>query len=140
MPVRRFAAELKNLSAIRHFVGETALFLGADSDSAQDVVQAIDEAATNTILHGYAGKPGEIEICLDSRDNLLFLWLRDDAPLFDPTHVKPPDLTLPLEKRPLGGLGIFLIRQSLDDFRYRPLPGGGNELTFIKHMNRKEEI
>jgi serine/threonine-protein kinase RsbW len=140
MSVRLFTAELKNLAAIRSFVGETALSLGADSDSTQDIIQAIDEAATNTILHGYAGKPGEIEIFIECRGESLLLRLRDSAPYFDPTRVKPPNLSLPLEKRPLGGLGIYLIRQSIDEFHYRPLPGGGNELTFIKRTNRKEKI
>jgi serine/threonine-protein kinase RsbW len=64
----------------------------------------------------------------------LLVRLRDGAPLFDPTLLPMPDVTLPLEVRPLGGLGIFLMRQSVDDMTYRVTPEGGNELTLIKRM------
>jgi anti-sigma regulatory factor (Ser/Thr protein kinase) len=57
------------------------------------------------------------------------------APPFDPTRVPDPDLTLPLEERPLGGLGIYLIRQSVDKMVYRAVPEGGNELTLVKRLH-----
>ena len=135
MPTLRFLAELKSLAAIRSFVAEAATSLGANSDTAEDLVQAVDEAATNIILHGYAGKPGEIEVRVHCQAKSLVISLRDDAPAFDPTLVQPPDITLPLEKRPLGGLGIYIIRKSTDEIYHRLLPGGGNELTMIKYIN-----
>ncbi len=135
MPTLSFSAELKNLAAIRSFVGETTTSLGADPDTAQDLVQATDEAATNIILYGYAGQPGEIEVNIGRQDKTLVICLRDEAPAFDPTAVPPPDLTLPLEKRPLGGLGIYLIRRSIDEIHHHLLPGGGNQLTFFKHIS-----
>lgn len=57
---------------------------------------------------------------------------RDQAPLFDPTNAPEPDMSLPLDLRPLGGLGVFLIRQYMDEMSYRVTPQGGNELTLVK--------
>jgi anti-sigma regulatory factor (Ser/Thr protein kinase) len=58
--------------------------------------------------------------------------LIDDAPLFDPTAVPPPDINLPLEERPLGGLGVHMMRQLTDELLYRVNSAGQNELIFVK--------
>jgi serine/threonine-protein kinase RsbW len=130
----RLPAELKNLAILRRFIEETSLSLQAGSHAALDLVQAVDEAATNIIVHGYSGHSGEIEAEIERQGDRLVICLRDLAPVFDPTRVPPPDLTLPLEERPIGGLGIFLMRQSVDEIHHRPLPSGGNELTLIKNL------
>ena len=129
-----FSAKLKNLAHIRHFVNDAANSLGADPHSVLDLVQAVDEAATNIIVHGYAGRPGVIEVTIERQKDLMVIAMRDQAPGFDPTRVPPPDLTLPLEKRPVGGLGIFLIRRSVDELQHHFLPSGGNELILIKRL------
>jgi serine/threonine-protein kinase RsbW len=105
----------------------------------EDVLQAVDEAATNIILHGYRGQPGEIEIEMDQDHGALVVCLRDRAFLFDPTRVPPPDLTLPLEARRVGGLGVYLIRQFTDQMTWRATPDGNNELTLRKQANIKSE-
>jgi anti-sigma regulatory factor (Ser/Thr protein kinase) len=50
--------------------------------------------------------------------------------------VPEPDITLPLERRPVGGLGIFLSRKLMDEIRHRALPEGGNEVTLVKRNAR----
>jgi len=80
----RIAAELKNLSIIRRFVRETTTALGADPDAISDVVLAVDEAATNSIVHGYQGQPGIIEIKVRRMGDSLVVCLRDQATSFDP--------------------------------------------------------
>ncbi len=131
--ILRVAAELHNLETIRRFVEDSALTLHADQDAALDLAQAVDECVTNIIEHGYDGQSGSIEVEVDRAAENLTIVLRDHAPPFDPTGVPPPDLTLPLEKREPGGLGIYLTRQMVDDWRYRSLPDG-NELTLIKQI------
>jgi serine/threonine-protein kinase RsbW len=128
----RIEAELKNLSAIRRFVQEMASAFGADRDMIADVILATDEAATNVIVHGYQNQPGTIEIELDRSGDAIVIYMRDQSPPFDPTSVPPPDVTQPLDERPLGGMGIHLIRQLMDQVTHRLLPQGGNELTMTK--------
>jgi serine/threonine-protein kinase RsbW len=105
-----------------------------DSVTVGEVVLAVDEAASNIILHGYQGQPGFIEIVVERQGNSLLVHLYDQAPPFDPTKVSAPDLTLPLEERPVGKLGVFLITQFMDDVIYNASPQGGNQLTLVKKI------
>jgi serine/threonine-protein kinase RsbW len=127
------AAELTQLATIRRFVKEKASELHAKADAITDLLIAVDEIVTNTIVHGYRGQTGMIEVEVSKNDQALTICVRDDAPPFDPTHVPTPDLTIPLEERPLGGLGIHLTRELTDEFSYRRLPSGGNEITLTKN-------
>ncbi len=128
----RIMAEPENLGRIRRFAEETAMALGVDPAVIPDVVLAVDEAASNIILHGYQGRPGSIEIEVEREGDALVIRLRDEAAPFDPTSISSPDLSLPLEQRAVGGLGIFLIRQVVDEVTHRVTPQGGNELTLVK--------
>jgi serine/threonine-protein kinase RsbW len=127
-------AELANLGEIRRFVAEHAEGAGADQDATEDLTLAVNEAATNIMEHGYRGQPGAIEIELRVEGSKLRVYLRDQSPPFDPTHLPDPDISLPLEERPLGGMGIFLIKKLVDEFRYRVIPDGRNELTLGKEL------
>jgi serine/threonine-protein kinase RsbW len=128
----RIDAELKNLSAIRRFVQEKAAGFGANQDMIADLILATDEAATNIIVHGYQYQPGTIEIEMGRSGDTIVIYMRDQSPPFDPTNVPPPDVTQPLDERPLGGMGIHLIRQLMDEVTHRLLPQGGNELAMKK--------
>lgn len=131
----RVSSKLDNLSIIRGFIRLTGNALGADREAVADLVMAADEAATNIMRHGYGGDSGTIEVTLQREGNMLVLTLRDKAPEFDPLSVEPPDLTVPLEERPLGGLGVHFIRESVDEVEYQPNPGGGNLLILKKAIN-----
>jgi serine/threonine-protein kinase RsbW len=136
------AADVTQLATIRAFVEQHSRALGVDAFDIYDLILAVNEAATNIVVHGYRGRPGAIEIELRQLGNAIEIRLRDQAPLFDPTRVPAPDLTLPLHKRPLGGMGIHVIRELMDAIRYRVTPEGGNELTLVKRAivaaSRKE--
>jgi anti-sigma regulatory factor (Ser/Thr protein kinase) len=128
------AAQVENLAEIRRFVQEEAAALGAGEEAVCDLELAVDEAACNIICHGYGRGGGTIEVKVERDGDKLVVCLRDEAPPFDPTHHPLPDVTLPLEERPLGGLGIFLMRRSVDEMLYRVSAEGGNELTLIKRV------
>jgi serine/threonine-protein kinase RsbW len=130
----RLAAETENLAAIRSFVRESAEALNIAQAIVSDLLLAVDEAATNVIIHGYRGQPGTIEIEVKREAMDAVARVLDDAPPFDPTGVPAPDLTRPLAERPPGGLGIYLIRQYMDEVIYRPMPQGGNELILKKRI------
>ncbi|MBN1889766.1 MAG: ATP-binding protein [Thermoflexales bacterium] len=127
-------ADVTRLAEIRRFVEETAAALGVEAGLVPKLQLAVDEAATNIIVHGYQGQVGLIEIEMQRDGTELVIRLRDSASPFDPTTVPPPDLTLQLEERPPGGLGIHLMRQAVDRLSYSPLPQGGNELSLIKTL------
>jgi serine/threonine-protein kinase RsbW len=97
-----------------------------------DILLATTEAATNIIVHGYQEKEGTIDIEVTKDRDSLVIRLRDQAPLFDPTNVPSPDVSLPLENRPLGGMGILLTKDAMDEVTYQVTPNGENELTLVK--------
>ena len=132
MKTLRVSADLNNLAKTRRFIRETATDLKADPAAIADVILASTEAITNIIVHGYQEQPGMIEIEVAQEADSLIVRLRDQAPPFDPNTVPPPDLTLPLEKRPFGGLGVYLTKLVSDEVTHQVMPQGGNELTLIK--------
>jgi len=134
----KVAAELDQLTKIYEFVEKTAATLDLDSSDAYDLQLAVDEAVTNIILHGYQGRRGEIEIEIKREKNGLVARLSDNAPPFDPTSVPPPDLDKPLEEQPLGGRGIHLMRQVMDEAVHQVSASGGNELILIKRSLGKK--
>jgi len=127
-------ADVKNLAKIRNFLQQSISEMGIDSDTAYDVILAVDEAATNIIMHGYQGRPGSIELNVRRESDTLILHLRDQAPSYDPTKAPTPDLSLPLDERPLGKMGIHLMRQMVDEIIYEQPSSGGNQLTLKKEI------
>ena len=129
---RSFPAELKQMAVLRHWVEATAAGWQADPDELADVILAVDELATNSTQHGYQGRTGTIDVIVRRAGSDLVVVLRDRAPIFDPTTFPPPDLSLTLEERPIGGVGLHLVRNMVDDLRHRARPQGGNEITLVK--------
>jgi serine/threonine-protein kinase RsbW len=128
-------AELDRLADIRALVREVAIEGGAPPVCLDDLVQAVDEAATNIVVHGYGREGGPIDVDARVEDEQVVIELRDRAPTFDPTEVPEPDLSVPpLQRRP-GGMGLHLIRLATDSMTYRPRAGGGNILTLIRSLD-----
>jgi len=131
--ILRVEADLTRLAAVRQFVREQARLLSASDEATDDIVTAVDELVTNSIIHGYRGRAGYVEVEVEASAGSMIVRLRDQAPKFDPTIVPDPDVTLPLEGRPKGGLGIYLSRLSTDGLTYRRT-ADGNELTLSKQL------
>ena len=97
-----------------------------------DLVQAVDEAVTNIIVHGYRGQPGTIDLSTELVGDDIVITIEDRAPTFDPTTVPAPDLTIAPDRRRPGGMGVHLMRLAMDTIRHRPRPGGGNILILTR--------
>ena len=122
-------AELDRLAEMRAVVRDVARSYEAPADCIDGLVQAVDEAATNIIVHGYRGARGTIELTAELVSDDFVITLADTAPAYDPTTVPPPDLTVPPAQRRPGGMGVHLMRLATDSLVHRPRPGGGNILT-----------
>jgi serine/threonine-protein kinase RsbW len=128
-PAMTIDADLGRLKDVRGFVRDHAARLGADDAAVRDLVQAVDEWVTNVIVHGYRGRAGPIEIELSRESDEVVVRVRDQAPLFDPRTAAPAfDPNAPLERRPLGKMGLHLIRELCDRFEHRVPVQGGNEI------------
>jgi serine/threonine-protein kinase RsbW len=133
----RIPADLGRLWEVRDLVRTAAEEASATASCTADMVQAVDEATTNAIVHGHGdGADGWVEVAATTRDDRFVVTIADDAPPFDPTTVPDPDLSVhPAERRP-GGMGVLLARLCVDEMTYQPRPGGGNILTLVRKFDR----
>lgn len=96
----------------------------------------IDEILSNIIKYGYEdGGKHDIQLRLAINGDVLTLEIEDDGRPFDPLKVAAPDLDLPLAERPVGGLGLYFVRNLTDEAKYERI-GGRNRLIFRKTIHR----
>ena len=100
---------------------------------------ALEEAVSNVMLYAYPEKSGQVLVEFNkavshqpSAVSLIFT-ITDSGIPFDPTQQEDPDVTQNAEERPIGGLGIFLVKQIMDEVRYER-KDGKNVLTLVKRM------
>lgn len=125
--------KLESLDDIRAFITEQASAAGIDDRRVYKLCLAIDEIATNIVNYGYSAMEdeGTIEITVDDQENQLEVVLEDESPAFNPFSRKSPDdLDAPLEERSIGGLGIFLATENVDEFSYE-FKDGRNYNKFV---------
>jgi serine/threonine-protein kinase RsbW len=123
--------ELDSLAAIADFVERAAAVAGLCKPDAYRLRLAVDEIATNAILHGYAGRKGELNLQARLDDRTLVIFLEDSGPKFDPWRQPPPaDLDRPLAERRPGGLGVYLARYGADSVAYEWVDGR-NRISFV---------
>ncbi len=98
-----------------------------------DTQLAVEEVVTNVIVHGYGEAGGEILVSLsyDAKAGAMEIRVEDSAEPFDPLSLPEPDISLGIDDRKIGGLGIFLTRQVMDEIRYR-YEGNKNVLILTK--------
>ncbi len=128
----RIDADLDQLGDVRQFIRQRVASWNPPAEFVDDLVQAVDEAATNVIVHGYEGQPGWLQVGVATDDDRVIVTIEDQCRPFDPTTVPEPDLAVPPMARKPGGMGVHLIRASTDSMTYGPRPGGGNILTLIR--------
>ena len=96
----------------------------------------LEEIGTNIIKYGQEGeRETQIDITLTSDRKSLTLEIIDDGKPFDPfADAPPPDLDSPVPERPIGGLGVYLVRELMDEASYRR-EDGMNKVTLVKHKS-----
>jgi serine/threonine-protein kinase RsbW len=127
-------AILKNLDLflefIREFAGEEEDF---DAGVSSDLVLVGEEVLVNIINYAYPNeKEGEVELCLSIKDNILTFCIIDGGVHFDMNLADDPDITLTVEEKNIGGMGIYLVKHFMDEVRYER-KNGKNILTLIKY-------
>jgi anti-sigma regulatory factor (Ser/Thr protein kinase) len=133
-----FKANFQSLDSIRGFVGQSAQEAALSDRDIYAVQLAADEASTNIIQHAYGGEgEAEIEIECEVLPGKLTIIFRDQGKSFDPSSVPEPNVKASLSERKVGGLGMYLIRNLMDEVRYIPAVDGGNTLTLVKQSETK---
>lgn len=127
--LRNDPAELSQLAEILETFGEQA---GLSTPIILTLNLVLEELFTNVVSYGYDDTAThEIEIHLKAVDGVVEVELRDDGRPFNPLNIPPPPLTAELVDRPVGGLGVYLARQLMDEVHYR-YEDGRNHLLLTK--------
>ncbi len=128
---------LDSLGKIGQYIMSAAKEAGLEKKASYKLRLAVDEIATNIITHGYdeAGLSGDI--CVEAKvdEENLTIYLEDNAIPYDPTKgetVTEETLKQPLEERPIGGLGVFLAEEGVDEFKYERV-GDRNRNILVVH-------
>jgi len=96
---------------------------------------ALEEVFMNIVKHG--SRPGvtsRVEVSLALSAEALTMTVEDRGPPFDPLALSPPDVSASLADRPIGGLGVFLVRRVMDEVTYQRV-GTCNRLTMSKSLS-----
>jgi serine/threonine-protein kinase RsbW len=128
--------DLDHVSEVREFVGRIGEELALESHVIFELQLAVEEACSNVVFHAYDGQGGDLEVSIEPVDGGVQVVLRDWGVAFDPQTVRVPDVQAPLDQRPLGGLGLHIMRQMMDQVEFQFDPDRGNTLTLVKHCGR----
>jgi serine/threonine-protein kinase RsbW len=137
----RYTADFNNLEPIRQLIEKQVGARGASDGDIYDLMLAVTELVTNSIEHGYQGDEGWVQIEIGHNQSDLIIILRDGAPNYDPTTAPIPEIDVPLEERPIRGLGVYIVRKTMDEFTYKIDDEGNNQVMIIKNdvLDHKKE-
>jgi anti-sigma regulatory factor (Ser/Thr protein kinase) len=112
---------LSDIPRLIEWVESRCAAAGVASEVAMKLALVLEEAVVNVINHSVPGStpPYRIAVTLGIEAETVTAEVIDNGPAFDPTGAPRPDLSLPLEERQPGGLGIHLMRELVDGFDYR---------------------
>ena len=126
--------ELEQLTRLYEFLDLQASTYGLEEQLSMQIKLALEEVVTNVILYAYPDKKDQdIRIDMNYRDELLTIVITDNGTAFNPLEMKEPDISLPPEERPIGGLGIYLVKQLMTEVTYSR-SSGKNILTMTKDI------
>ncbi|MEG5064414.1 ATP-binding protein [Microcoleus sp. B3-A4] len=129
--------KLDSLSQIAQYVLAAAAEAELEKKASYGLRLAVDEIATNIIIHGYeeSGTEGNLELCAELSDRNLIIFIEDTAVTYDPIEqALPDDLDKHPHEKTIGGLGVYLAIQGVDKFSYERV---GNRNRNIFTVERK---
>ena len=126
--------EVAEISKLAIFIDELGEEFGLSPELVFNLNLVLEEAVSNVILYAYPKEEHQtISLIAKKKGNQLIFVLTDSGKEFDPTQAPDADITLSAEERPIGGLGIFLIRQIMNTVEYHRIDGK-NVLTLGKEL------
>lgn len=129
---KSFPGRYTSLAKIGDFVRKIATDAGFESFAIYSIEMAVDEACSNIIEHAYRGEgKGNIRCTCLVNEKAITVSLQDTGQAFDPSVIGNPNLSDNLDDRQAHGLGLFFIRQWMDDVQFES-NGSHNTLTMIK--------
>jgi len=133
--------DLAELATLASFVEQFADDVALPAAIAFQLNLVLDELVTNSIEYGHPGARragGSIQLRATRLDDTIEIDLIDDGLAFDPRTLPAPALDAPLDQRPVGGLGMHLVRHYVDEFEYTH-ENGRNHIRLRKRLPASHE-
>ena len=126
-------AKTENLDAVTDFVNEQLEAAGCPMKILMQIDLAVEEIFVNIANYAYSPEegPATVRVQTDSEKSTVDITFIDHGVPYDPLAKQDPDVTLSAEQRAIGGLGIFMVKKSMDDVTYE-YRDGHNILTIKK--------
>ena len=127
------AAKVENIEAVTNFVNEQLEALDCPMKAQMQIDIAIDELFSNIAHYSYNPEVGQATVRVEVVENPLAVTITfiDNGIPYDPLAKEDPDLTLSAEERQIGGLGIYMVKKSMDEITYE-YKDGQNILSIKK--------
>lgn len=118
MITRIFPATDEALADAIAFVEEELDNSGCSMKTVMQITVCVEEMFVNVAHYAYRGGQGSVEMRIGCEAGMLSITLVDEGVAFDPLAKEDPDITLSAEERSIGGLGIFMVKKSMDEVVY----------------------
>ena len=116
---KEFKAEINELPNVRDFINYELKKRNVDEKNSSIINLAVEEIFVNIVNYAYTNESGNCFIIVNSTGNCLEITFEDGGKQFNPLEKEMPDVTLPKEKRNIGGLGIYLVQKTMDKVEYK---------------------
>jgi len=134
MAQRTVAADPAQLTVLNEFLQDFWRAAALAPAGMQFFELALEEIFMNVVMHGVRPESMPlVQVSLNRVADSVTMTVEDDGPQFDPLSLPPPDLSTGLAERPVGGLGVFLVRELMDTVRYERV-GARNQLRMVKTL------
>lgn len=124
-------AKVENLYQITDYVEEELEAIGVPLGHITSVCIAIEEVYVNIASYAYKDETGKVDVEIDTKDSSINIKFFDEGTPYNPLEKMDPDISLPPEKRQQGGLGIYMIKNIMDEVEYE-YKDNKNILTMVK--------
>ena len=128
-------AVIENIPAVTAFVEEQLEQYNCPMKAQMQIDIAIDELFSNIAQYAYTPKTGKATVRMEVTENPMAVIISfiDNGIPYDPLAKADPNVSLPADERQIGGLGIFMVKKSMDEINYE-YKNGQNVLTIKKHI------
>lgn len=129
-----FPADKKEVGRVVDFINDFLEKKDMNSKIISQIDIAVDEICSNIFNYAYKDKKGQVLVEISYQDKMVVIRFVDTGVKFNPLEKEDPDVHLSLQERKIGGLGIYLVKQLMDDVKYEYSLKNENILTIIKKV------
>ena len=128
-------AKTENLDEVLDFVNQQVEMYNCSPKTIMQLDVAVEELFVNIAHYAYNPEtgPATVQVEVLEHEQSVSVTFVDSGIPYDPLAKKDPDISLPADEREIGGLGIFMVKKSMDEIKYR-YEGGKNILTIKKNL------